>query len=227
MGVADVGSAAALTGSVSTPAAGNVNLTAKGTTDWAIWDYQSSSTGTSGAPSNRRLGGSAIGNMSAALGTPRGITGTVPVQNYTYTDGTSPTSATGSVIGAITDTSINVVGSGVKLNITGDPTTPETVTVYVTGFNAIGTFTAQLNGATTYTDSTPSFGATRTPAVYTLTFQPNLVTDTLQLSYTISTLNAGGNANLDLQAVTVAAVPEPCALGLLAAGGLQLLRRRR
>jgi hypothetical protein len=218
--------AAVLTGSVSTTAPANVNLTGEGTVDWAVWDYQAGTAGTSGVPSNRKAGGSAVGTVTAVLGTPRGITGTLSPPTYTYTNGTSPTSATAAVIGAITDTSINAVGSGVRLNIAGDPTKVEVVRLYVAGFNAVGTLTAQLNGATTYVDSSASYGGSRTGSVYTLSFQPNTAADLLQVSYTIQSLNTGGNANVDLQAVTVG-VPEPTAIGAAAVAAIGLLARRR
>ncbi|HEX8916419.1 MAG TPA: PEP-CTERM sorting domain-containing protein [Humisphaera sp.] len=222
---ADAG-AAVLTGSVTTTAPANVNLTSEGTIDWAIWDYQAGTAGTSGVPSNRKSGGSAIGTVTAVLGTPRGITGTLTPPTYTYTNGTSPASATGATIGAITDTSINAVGSGVRLNISGDPTKVEVVRLYVAGFNAVGTLSAQLNGATTYVDSSASYGGNRTGSVYTLSFQPNTAADQLQVSYTIQSLNTGGNANVDLQAVTVG-VPEPAGAGLLAVAAAGFLTRRR
>ena len=219
--------AAVLIGSVNLTPATPENLTADGGVDWAIWDYQAGTAGTSGAPSNRKLGGSAISGMTAALGTPRGITGTVPGSTFSYTDGTSPASATNALIGAITDTSINVVNSGFRFNVTGDPGAVETVKVIVSGFSAIGTFTATLNGAPVYTDSSASYGTIRKPTLYTLTFQPDSATDLLQISYTIGTLNAGGSANVDLQAVAVGvAVPEPVSAACVGLGMMFLARRR-
>jgi hypothetical protein len=226
LGTSGAASAAVLNGSVSTTSPANVNLTAEGTIDWAIWDYQSGTTGTTGAPSNKKVGGSAVSGVTALLGTPRGITGTATPPTYTYADGTSPVAATAAAIGGITDTSINVLGSGFKLNVTGNALLPETVRVYVDVFNAVGTMTATLNGATTYSNSSISSNATRIGGVYTFTFQPNVSTDTLQLNYSISTLNTGGSSNVSLQAATVG-VPEPASLGLVGAAGMLLLRRRR
>ena len=222
-------SAASLSGSVTTTVPSPVNLTAEGALDWAIWDYRASGSGASGAPSNRKLGGTAIGNASAINGTLRGITGTVPAPEYAYTDGTSPTSAAGGLIGAITDNVLNTAGPGVRVSITGDPTGERIAKVFVTGFNGTGTFTATLNGATTYTDSSVSYGATRFPAVYTLTYRPDSATDVLTVSYRIQSTNGGGNTNMDLQAVAVSAapVPEPVGLGVLGVAGLVLGRRRR
>jgi hypothetical protein len=218
--------AAMLIGSVNLTPGSSEDLTADGPVDWAIWDYQAGSAGTSGAPSNRKSGGSAISNVTAALGTPRGITGTVPASTFTYTNGTSPVSATNVLIGAITDTSINLANSGIKFNVTGDPGVVEGVKVIVSGFNAIGTFTATLNGAPVYTDSSASYAATRRPVAYTLQFQPDSASDLLQISYTIGTLNTGGNANVDLQAVAVS-VPEPISMGWVGLAGAMLLGRRR
>jgi len=217
---------AMLVGSVNLTPGSSEDLTADGPVDWAIWDYQSGTAGTSGAPSNRKSGGSAIGSVTAALGTPRGITGTVPASTFSYTNGTSPVSATNVLIGAITDTSINVANSGIKFNVTGNPGAVEGVKVIVSGFNAVGTFTATLNGAPVYTDSSASYAATRRPVSYTLQFQPDSAADVLQISYTISTLNTGGNSNVDLQAVAVS-VPEPVSMGSVGLAGAMLLGRRR
>jgi hypothetical protein len=222
--------AAMLTGSVDQAPPSPFDLTANGTVDWAIWNRQSSDQGTDGTPSNRKSGGSAIGSVSAALGTPRGITGTVGGFGFSYTNGTSPVSQTNANIGAITDTSVNVVNSGIKFSVTGQPGVTEVVKVVVAGFNAVGNLTATLNGAPTYTDRSVSYtGSVRKTAIYSLTFQPDSAADALQVSYTIDSLNTGGSSNIDLQAVTVIA-PEPATAGLLAvagAAGLAGRRRRR
>jgi hypothetical protein len=219
-------SGATLSGAVTTTVSSPVNLTNEGPVDWAIWDAQAAGSGTSGARSNRKLGGTAIGNMSAVVGTPRGITGTFTPPTYTYTNGTSPTSAAGASIGAITDTSVNVVGSGWRLSVTGDPLTTETVKFYVAGFNGTGTFTATLNGVTAYTDSSRVYGGTRSGALYTLDFKPDSASDLLQVSYVLQTATGNGNANVDLQAVAVS-VPEPGMISAVGLGAVGLKRRRR
>jgi hypothetical protein len=112
------------------------------------------------------------------------------------------------------------------LSVTGDPLTTETVKFYVAGFNGTGTLTATLNGATAYTDSSRTYGGTRSGALYTLTFKPDSASDLLQVSYVLQSVSGGGNANVDLQAVAVA-VPEPTALGVLGVGAVGLMRRRR
>jgi hypothetical protein len=228
-GVGGTAWAASLSGSVTTTVPSPVNLTAEGTLDWAIWDYRAAANGASGAPLNRKLGGTAIGNASAVSGTLRGITGTVPAPQYNYSDGTSPTSAASDVIGAITSTVLNTAGPGVRVSITGDPTGERIAKIFVTGFNGTGTFTAALNGAATYTDSSQSYGNTRFPAIYTLTYRPDSATDLLQVSYTIQSVNGGGNANMDLQAVTVSAVPVPEAgsVVMLGVGAVGLMGRGR
>jgi hypothetical protein len=218
---------AVLTGSVNLTPGSPEDLTADGPVDWAIWDYQVGTAGVSGAPSNRKSGVTpVIANISGVLGTPRGITGSVGSPKYTYTDGTSPASQTAASIGAITDTSVNIVGSGVKFAVTGDPTRLETVNVLVTGFSAVGMFTATLNGAPVYTDSSKSYSNSRSPVTYTLTFQPDSAADLLQISYTIKSLNAGGSSNVDVQAVAVIA-PEPMSLGMVIVMGMVLGLRRR
>jgi hypothetical protein len=221
-------SGATLTGTATTAIPSTVNLTAPWTVDWAEWNYTASNQGASGAPSNRKLGGTSIGNASAVQGTLRGITGTMPTPTYSYSDGTSPTSSGAAALGAITDTVLNVAGPGVRFSVTGDPLTTRTVQVFVAGFLATGTFTATLNGAPVYTDSSITYGGTRSGALYTLDFRPDSVTDVLQMSYVIGSVNAGAaNANVDLQAIAVS-VPEP---GVVSAAGLAVValggRRRR
>jgi len=222
-------SGATLSGSLTTSVASPVDLTAMGTVDWATWDYRAGSAGTNGVASNRKLGGTAIGVATALKGTPRGITGTIPAPApaYSYTDGTSPTTLSNTLIGALTDTSVNVVGSGVRLTVAGDPTRPRTVNVYLSGFNGVGAFTATLNGATQYFNDGVSYvNSIRTPALYTLTFQPDSAADLLTIQYEVESLSGGGNANMDLQAVAVS-VPEPGVISAVGLGAVGLMRRSR
>jgi hypothetical protein len=226
LGLPGISSAAQLTGSVSTQVPGSINITAEGFFDWGLWDYQTSGANAgSGAPSNRKVAGAAISSMTAIMGTPRGITGTLTAPRYTYTDGTSPAAQTNVLAGAITDTTLNTVGAGWRLSITGDPAVERTVKVFVSAFASRGEMTATLNGATTYMNSTINGGTGRALGFYTFTFQPDAVGDTLNLQYVIDTVG-GSNANVDLQAVTVG-IPEPASLGVIGLGGMVLLRRRR
>ena len=87
-------------------------------------------------------------------------------------------------------------------------------------------FGATLNGAPVYTDSSKSYSSTRVPVTYTLTFQSDSAADVLQISYTIKSLNTGGNSNVDLQAVTVIA-PEPMSLAVVGVMGTMWGLRRR
>jgi hypothetical protein len=148
--------------------------------------------------------------------------------NYSYTDGTSPASASGAM-GAITDTQVNVVGSGVKVSVAGDPNVLRTVILYVAGFNGNAELSATLNGAPVYTDSSVTYGSPRTGAVYTLMFKPDSAADLLQVQYTMKTLATGtgsGNANADLLASAVA-VRERGTRGGVGLGVVGLMRRRR
>jgi hypothetical protein len=222
-------SAALLSGSPSASPPQPENLTTDGTFDWAIWNYTTNPiNGTNNIPaSNRKNGVTAlISNVTTLLGNGRGTTTTTPTQTYTYTDGVSPTSITNATQGEVFDTTLNNSNAGVSFTITaGQAGVPETVKVFLTGFQATPTFTATLPGAPTYTDSSFTYVGSRPPRMYTLNFTPDNTGDLLTITYKIGT-STDAFSNVDLQAVTVA--PEPASLGLLAAaaGGL-LLRRRR
>jgi hypothetical protein len=203
-----------------------------GTTDWAYWAPTASGIPTPVAPTNRKLNGSIISSMGMVGGTTlRGSTTASTVEQYTYTDGASPTSATNaSLAGLIFNTDIGSIapGKGVSLTLTGDPTTPRVANLYFGGFGATGTLTLTLNGATTVIDSSQIFTSTSPKhiAIYSVRYQPDSASDLLTIQYTASNVTDTANGHVGAQAVTVA-VPEPATISLAAAGVLLLARRRR
>jgi hypothetical protein len=227
LSLSPLGHSAVLTGSLNTTPAASVNLTTAGTYDWAIWNI-STSLSTPRLPTNTKNGGpQAISAISAVGGgSVRGYT-QVPTELYSYTDGkNSPTTLTNSTQNFAANSDLDTLGRGVSLTITGDPTKLYQVDVWTSGFNATGTLTAALSGATTYSASN-SYGGTKTPALFTFFFQPNSVTDLLNIQYVL-TSDDGTSAHVGIQAVTIAVVPEPSSLVLLAGGlGMIALRRRR
>lgn len=225
--------AAVVSGALITPT-GPEDLTADGTTDWAVWNYTTnpiSGTNKTIAPSNRKAGVTAvIGSATTLVGAARGTTSTPPSMTYTYTDGASPTSLTAATQGEIFDTSLADNNAGVTVTITaGQAGVPQVARIFVTGFNANPTFTASLPGATAFTDNAVSYPANaRPPREYVINFTPDNTGDLLTITY--QTANSlGANGNVDLQAVTVAPAPEPATLGALAvaAATTHLSRRRR
>jgi hypothetical protein len=227
--------AAVLTGSVSTTVTGPVNLTTEGTTDWAVWNYSTNPITTpasqTAGPSNRKAAVTpAIGSATTLVGNARGTSSTLPTLTYTYTDGTSPTTLSPPATqGVLFDTTLNNTSAGFTFNITtGVAGVPEVVKLYLSGFGTTPTLTATLPGATAYTDNSVTYPDTARPVtVYTLDVTPDHTGDLLAVKYQSTANNPGnGNANADLQAVTVGSVPEPSAAGLLAAGAAGVLARR-
>ncbi|QNN21698.1 hypothetical protein HED60_05255 [Planctomycetales bacterium ZRK34] len=219
-------SAATLTGVAQANPVSPADLTALSVGgDWAVWT-STSNPRANGTPNNRKDNVTAlIGDVSNILGAnTRGVT-VSSTQQISYTDGVSPTTATGVTVSGITSTALSTSGAGVELDITGDPSQGLFVRLFVAGYRKVGTLTATLNGATTYTDSSFSWGDDKIGRLYLLHFQPDNVSDLLHISFTGA--GSSSNSHVLLSAVTVA-VPTPASLpaglGLLS---LITLRRRR
>jgi hypothetical protein len=215
---------------VTTP----VDLTALGGVDWAYWAPTSGTVVTPPiAPTNDKLGGDAIGNVSNIGGTGlRGSASSTTLERYSFSDGTSPTSGTNASLAGLLfngDIGTNSVGKGFQFSITGDPAQERLVTLYLGGFATTSNLTLSLNGvAVPITDSKVFTNANpKQLDVYTLHFRPDSASDVLLVQYTASAPTDPTNAHVGLQAVTVAAVPEPATATLLCLAGLALCRRRR
>ena len=222
--LAGMAGASVLTGSVDTNPPTHADLTAAGGLDWAIWDYTSSSAVASLAPSNTKSGGPGIiSSVTAVSGNVRGVTG--EQQYFTYTDGTSPTSVTDDQIGAAIHATLEIVGEGVIVQVTGDPLATYQVSLWATGGNgAEGILTASLSGADDVVLATRN-DIPRTAQLFTYSFRPDSAGDRLTL--TLLNQQAGGYAFVGYQALAVSVVPEPATLSLLAVGTLAMLSRRR
>ena len=211
------------------------NLTTQGSLDWAFWNI--TNTGANPLPpTNEKASAALIGSLSATGG--GGVRGpsssaTITNQTYTYSDGANaPTSATNVTLGGLAFNSnlgTAAVGKGVSLSIVGNPSANEYVTLYFGGFGSVGTLTATLNGATTVTQTSQSFGTgNKQLEVYTLKFRPDSAADQLTVNWVAASVSDAVNGHVGAQAVTVSTVPEPAAIGLggLAVAGL-LTRRWR
>jgi hypothetical protein len=224
-------SAAVLSGTLSTSPPAPEDLTADGSRDWAIWNYTGGNSGSQIAPPTNRKANvtSVISDATTLVGNARGSTASPATMTYSYSDGVNPVTLTSSTQGELFDSTLNNTGSGFTFTITsGAAGVPEAVKLFLTGFGSTPTLTVSLPGATDYTNSDVTYPVnTRPPTVYTINFTPDHDGDLLTVRYQATTNNST-NANIDLQAVTVA-VPEPASIGIIALGmaALAASRRRR
>lgn len=224
---AAVGHSAVLTGNVNTSPEANANLTIAGSLDWAIWNRTSN---INSVPTNEPVDGpNLIGNLSA-VGTTANVGGFGgSTQTFTYTNGANaPTSVSGVTMGLATNATLETLGNGVELSISGDPTKIYSINIWATGYRGEGTLTASLAGATPVSLLSGTFGNTKSPVLFTLTFQPNSALDLLNVRFVLSTNGDGASSHVGIQAVTMSVVPEPSATLLLAGGllAMTLFRRR-
>lgn len=230
-------SAATLSGSVNTAPGSVTNLTTGGTTNWAIWNYSSTTTLASVSPSNTRAGapGSAaipgfISDITAATtGNVRG--GTNGTMTFNYSNGNPAVATSGSSpIGLVFDTDLDTPNQGVKLSVTGAPLASYRVDVWATGYDGTGRMTASLANATTLTLDSQAYAFSKDPTLFSFIFTPDSASDTLNLSYTLLTNGTATNiSHVGIQAVTVTLIPEPSS-AMAMIGGLAMLgfvRRRR
>jgi hypothetical protein len=226
--------AASITGMYTAILDADFDLTALGTSDWAYW--ATTSNPASGVPTNSKLGGTLISNISAVGGgNVRGSTSTTrPVYDFVFTDGTTPTMGTADNVRGLFNTQLDMVGAGVALDLILPTTGTHTITLWVSGFNGAGELTASLSGATDYVNVTPLFGgdAEKDSAYYTLTASPDTAGDILNLSYILNT-DTGSSSHVLISGVAispaplVAAVPEPSTWTLASVAMLALGFARR
>lgn len=177
----------------------NINLSTEGTLDWVHWGLNSSwtverkygvapqITNTFSAPSDKYF------NFYDG---PFQLTG-APL-SFTWNDGTPEQAVTNTGTGVYIygDKQSGNTPNGFQIQCPAD-TTLKQLRVYVGTSGATGTFSASLNGATTYTDG--SLGGNPSNGVYTINFQADSPGQKLTINFT-STDTSG---SLSLQAVTL------------------------
>lgn len=224
----------------------NADLTAEGTTDWAIWGQGAS---TSLSPTDSKLGGSGISDLTRySNGDPlRGLGqfGNYGASSFTWSDGTNTQSASGVWGGIQNESGYNMdcavsngtdsCGEGFSFTVDAGTALQELV-LYSDVHGGTGTLTATLSdsSAPVYTENMTFFGA-NLPYVSTIDFAAASEGQELTITLLLTSDSTGGTgtANVAIQAAAVSQVdsptPEPgtLALGGMAMAGAGAFARRR
>ncbi len=223
-------SAAFITGTPITTVPAPANLSELGELDWAYWSSGSASGVASQAPTNRMADTTAlIGDVTAVGGGSVRGSSTKTSISVAYSDGVSPTSSAGVTIAGAFNTGIGIQDRGVEVSVVLPDTQQYQVTLFVSGFYAVGEFTASLAGAIPYVDDSFSYdGGTKPGRAYEIIAQADNPGDVLSFTYVATTIRENNsNGHVLIGAVAISAVPEPTSLALLAPLGVLALRRRR
>lgn len=214
------------------------DLTALGQTDWAYWDTGANPA--TGVPANRKLGGSLIGDIYPIGGSGlRGSSSTTqPENSFTFSDGTSPMMGSVSQPTGVFNQTLDSNGTGVGLDILlPSANATYTVSVFGAAFGGDAEFTAMLDGAMDYTNTTLSDTGSnpKDAALYTLEVVPDSPGDILSLSMLLqNSTSQFGHTLINGVAVTQVnnLVPEPVSIAIWTLLGLSLagfgyVRRQR
>ncbi|MFC9328637.1 ricin-type beta-trefoil lectin domain protein [Kitasatospora sp. NPDC057015] len=189
----------ALTASVSPQPAGNVNLTAEGTTDFAHWGLNDTSSFDHKAGATQ-----AISNLSVIGSNPLVRLADSQV-TYSWTGGTPTASTTASP----TAVYVRSIGNGFQITVPAS-TVRQRLRVYLGAWSAKGKLTASLSDGsaspyTGYLDS-PSGNAY---GVADLTFAALSAGQALTVQYVVDTSYSGTNGNITWHSATLAPATPP------------------
>lgn len=204
------------------------DLTSLGTTDWVYWNSTASS-GLSGAPTTSKSGGTAIGNVSAVGGGDlRGSSAGLGI-NFSFSDGTPTPSGTATDLKGIFNTGLATDGAGVTFSIALPTTDLYTINLWTGALDlsaANSSFSATLNGATTYTTSAMTAGASKRAYLTTFTVQADTAGDLLTFDF--HKIASTTNSQAIFAGASIGLVPEPGTLVLFLGGlGAMMISRRR
>ena len=221
----------------------SADLTATGTTDWAVWEVRRA-TSANFAPTTSKTSGTAIGNVTNIGGTTmRGTSnaGNVATGRYTWTgaDASSGVARTdytlnGSLLfndAALTANTRENAGFSVSIQggLTG---VPNYLVLYLGGFLATGNLQVTLNGATTLLDTSVVFAAVnpKQTVAYQLIYTPDNANDVLTVNYPATGTSSTQNSHVGIEAISLgltSVIPEPGSVLLGALGATLLLGRRQ
>jgi hypothetical protein len=209
------------------------DLTSLGTSDWVI--YGSASV----TPNESMSGGSGIGALSFTdtLTNPQGLgsTSTGRDPNYSWTNGTSTPSSSGSGSNITTHVSDPAVGNGgsasightFSLTVDAD-TSLSQLYIWMGATNSFFDLTATLPGDS----AVQNFGTGNNnveAALFRIDFTADNPSDLLSLTFEKTTVTGGGASLFGIQAMALSVIPEPSTALMfgLAGTALYFLRRQR
>jgi hypothetical protein len=182
------------------PAGSDVDLTAEGKLDWVHWGLLNET------DVNRKVGVMPqISDFTLVdqIGAPFAFWLFDNVSGYSWSDGTPTANVRGTTTG-VWAFSTPSIGTGFELSVPAD-TVPRTLKVYVGSFAARGRFQASLSDGSSRAYSNNSlFNTSNGPnGVYTLTYAADSPNQTLNIRWTLLTLNRpDGNVTLHGAALT-------------------------
>jgi hypothetical protein len=202
----------------SSTAVTQVDLTAAGYEDWAVWGYAAEGTSTSLVPDVRKAGGVAISSLTDIEGGPpiavRGL-GQFPSElpfRFSWADGAAGAPTASSVTAGIQHNANLVDSSGYGFSFTVPASTvPQRLTVWVHAHGGTGKLTASLSdeSAPDYVDTSVGGGGHNAPGVYQLDFAANSAGRTLTVSWVLDHVDGsldGGNSSTNNAAIYAAAL---------------------
>ncbi len=203
------------------PLSADVNLSALGTEDWAIWGSANGGTSTSLAPNSRKLGASEISSLTNIDPAPsvvlRGLGQFGPPATFVpfyfgWANGTAPMNAS-HVIGGLQHDGetqhLSTLNHGFGFTVPADTRT-RTLRVYVSTNRADGTLTATLSdgSAAQFVDVLPQAVDVRS-AVYTISYAAASANQTLTVNWVETADNCSTTFQCDNAAIYAVALEAP------------------
>lgn len=208
----------------------SVNLTAEGSSNWAIWNSRSNPATTPTADFFMNSG--TVGTISGITRTTgSGVRGTeslasYPTGTFTWSNG-NDNNVPAQISGMFTTT--NQTTAGVQFTITDLPSLTNgqvyQITLYGSAFRGRAEVTATVGSLTATVDGITKTEA-KTVEQYQFFYNPDSAVDVLTLSSRLA-VDSGSNSHSLINGVSIAVVPEPSSLLLGAFGVLSLLGVRR